>query len=129
MVLWKSSSFPINLYLGRKPLPNRRNHPAQPKNIQHLQGNMTAKVQNHQPPRKRSILTIYHHLWTRIELRIVGDVESVPNIFVDVERGICSPDQATTKKDGNKGEAVVKLGFRASHAEFIEEPVNIQKRC
>ena len=54
-------------------------------------------------------------------------VEGCPDVLVDADGLVCSPEETAAEEGGKEEDAVVPLGAGAGHAEFVEEPVEIEE--
>ena len=54
-------------------------------------------------------------------------VEGRPYVLIHTNRLICSPDKAAREECEEKENSIVQLGARASHVEFVKEPVEVQE--
>ena len=52
-------------------------------------------------------------------------LEGGPDVLVDADGLVSSPDETAAKECGEEGEAVVELRARASHVHLVEEPVEV----
>lgn len=55
-------------------------------------------------------------------------MQPCPNVLIDADRLVGPPEQAAAEEGGEEKQAIVPLGFGASHVEFVEEPVHVEKR-
>lgn len=124
---------PIRLpLLLRKPLPDRLDHLAKPVEIERIQHHITPQIDATQPCRHVRTSRVFHDLIadTPCLLQHAGvvDVERGPDIGIDAEGLVGAPHEATAKEGGEEEDTVVPLGLGAGHVEFVEEPVEVEKR-
>lgn len=115
----------------RKPPPDRLNHLPEPVKIKRIQHYVTRQIHRTQPSRYIGPTRIAHHLIASIPSLFqdagVLDVESGPNVSVDTDGLVGAPDEAAAEKGGEEEDAVVPLGPRPGHVEFVEEPVEVEE--
>lgn len=90
---------------------------------------MAATIENEEPEREYPLIPKSQDLGVGLELGVVVKIQSIPDIPIDVERRISAPDEAAAEEDYQKTQTIVKLCFSPCHTEFIEEPMNVEKRC
>ena len=56
-----------------------------------------------------------------------GDVEGAPDVLIDAEGGVGSPDETAAGEGGDKEHAIVPLEFGAGELELVEEPVDVEE--
>ncbi len=54
-------------------------------------------------------------------------MEGCPDVLVDADGLVGSPDETAAEEGGEEEDAVVPLGKGAGHAEFVKEPVEIEE--
>lgn len=56
-------------------------------------------------------------------------VERAPDVLVDAQGLVGAPDETAGEEDDEEDDAVVELCVGTRHAQFIEEPVEVQERA
>ena len=54
-------------------------------------------------------------------------VERCPDVLIDADGLVGSPDETAAEEGEEKEDTIVPLGKGAGHAEFVEEPVEIKE--
>ena len=59
--------------------------------------------------------------------RDAREVHGGPEVLVDAQRLVRTPEETATEEGDEQEDAVDELGERASHVEFVEEPVEVEE--
>lgn len=87
-------------------------HPAKPVKVQGAQNGHACHICYREPRRH----------W-----QLSGILYGSPHVLVHSEGLVVSPDQSTAAKGCNQSDAVVPLELTACPAQFVEEPVDVDK--